>query len=203
VGAVISVDLAKLPAALDRGERRVRRAVAAGALAGAHSGRAAIVKRTPVDLGQLKASWKVTAGAKEFTGPETQLAELANDAPTVGIVELGARPHKVSPEAWAAIYQWVRRHFRGGKLGGKGRMRPQPRDQAGRFSGGGDGIVGPFKGADPLISKITNAIAWKLRTKGQRPTFFVRNSLDELRNLMAIELERAIAAAVAAGEGEP
>lgn len=194
MGAVISVDLAKLPAALDRGERRMRRAIASGALAGAHRGRAVMMKRTPVDMGQLKAGWKVKPGATEFTGPDTTLAELANDAPTIAMVELGSRPHKVNPEGWLAIYEWVRRHYRGGKLGGKGRMRRQLRM--------GDDER-PFHGPDPVISAITNAIVWRIRKRGQKPTFFVRNSLDELRAVMAAELERAIAtveAALAGGE---
>jgi len=182
MGAVIAVDLSELPDLLDLGERRMRRAIAAGALAGAHRGRAVMVKRTPVDQGQLKAGWRVKAGDKEFTGPDSTLAELINDAPHISMVELGARPHTVNPEGWAAIYEWVRRHFRGGQLGGKGRMRPR-----GMFAG-----LQPFKGEDPVITQITNAIVFKIRKYGMRATLFVRNSVDELRAVMATELERAM-----------
>lgn len=195
MGAVIPVPLDQLPEVLDLGEAKIRRAVAAGALAGAHRGRALIVKRTPVDLGQLKAGWRVTPGATEFEGMDTTLAELVNDAPHIAIVELGSRPHKVSPEGWLAIYEWVRRHYRGGKLGGKGRMRPQKRGEADER---------PFHGPDPVITEITNAIVWRIRQRGQKPTFFVRNSVDDLRDVMAHELVRAIAAASASiGEGGP
>lgn len=200
MGAVISVDLARLTAALDSGEARIRRAIASGALAGAHRGRALMAKRTPVDMGPLKAGWRVRPGAKEFTGPEATLAELVNDAPHLAFVELGTRPHKVSPEAWLAIYEWVRRHYRGGKLGGKGRMRA-PRD----FTV--EDARRPFHGPDPVIMQITNAIAWRIRREGSKPTFFVRRSLDELRDLMAAELERAIAFVesqiAGGGGGEP
>lgn len=183
MGAVITTSLDALPALLERGEARMRRAIARGALAGAHRGRALIVKRTPVDMGPLKAAWRVKPGSTEFSGGDTTLAELINDAPHIATVELGSRPHNVSAEGWAAIYEWVRRHYRGGRLGGKGRMRPR-----GMFAG-----LQPFRGEDPVITEITNAIVWRMKLHGTKPTLFVRNSTDELRNVMAVELERAIA----------
>ncbi|HEY6109634.1 MAG TPA: hypothetical protein VIV56_12120, partial [Gemmatimonadales bacterium] len=186
---MISLELKDLPAALDQCERNIRRAVARGALAGAHRGRALIVKRTPVDMGPLKAGWRVTPGSMDFDGLETTLATLVNDERHIGPVENGARPHPVNPEGWAAIYEWVRRHYRGSKsggykLGGTGRMRRQ---------GAGADPNRPFHGSDPEVSAITNAIAWKLRTQGQKPTFFVKRSLEELKAVMAAELERALA----------
>lgn len=188
MGAVIEVGLDALPAALERGERRIRRAIARGALAGAHRGRAIIVRRTPVDMGQLKASWRVKPGAAEFIGPESTLAELINDAPHIAIVELGSRPHKVSAEGWAAIYEWVRRHHRGGRLGGSGRMRPRRALFVGLVA---------FKGDDPVITRITNAIVHKINKEGSKPTLFVHNSLEELRAVMAFELQRALVRAEA------
>lgn len=181
---VIKIGLDELPGALDLGEERTRHAIAAGALAGAHRGRAFMVPRTPSDMGQLRASWKVTARSDTFGGIATDLAELINDAPHVGIVEMGSRPHRVSPEGWQAIYEWVRRHYRGGKLGGAGRMRPRGR---------GAQASGPFKGDDPVLTSITNAIVFKIRKFGTKATLFVRNSLDELRALMATELQRSLA----------
>lgn len=176
-----------LPRMLDLGERRIRRAIAAGALAGAHRGRTLMTGRTPVDRGQLKAGWKVKAGAPEFGGMfDETLAELGNDAPHLSFVELGSRPHAVSPEGWQAIYEWVRRHFRGGKLGGTG--RPRRARQTSVVDSGR-----PFRGPDPVITKITNAIVHKIRTEGSKPTFFVRNSLDDLRAVMVAELHRALA----------
>lgn len=192
MGAVIGISLEDLPEVLERGEQRLRRAVARGALAGAHRGRALMVKRTPVDTGQLKAGWRVKPGVSEFTGPDSTLAELVNDAPTIAFVELGSKPHAVNPEGWAAIYEWVRRHYRGGQLGGKGRMRSQQSSSGGLFAGA-DSVVAPFRGPDPVISQITNAIVWRIRKYGQKPTLFVRNSIDLLRGIMAAEMERAIA----------
>lgn len=190
VSNVIRISLGDLPKALDTGEVAVRRAIAVGALAGAHRGRALMVRRTPSDQGQLRASWKVKAGAGAFTGFSESLAELINDAPHIAIVELGARPHKVSAEGWAALYEWVRRHYRGSvtgagvrvySLGGGGRMRARGRR-----------AVGPFKGDDPDITAITWAIVNKIKRYGQRATLFVRNSVDELREVMAYELNREI-----------
>lgn len=187
---MIEVELKDLPAALDSCERNVRRAIARGALAGAHRGRALIVKRTPVDMGPLKAEWRVKPGAVDFeSGMGEVLATLVNDSKYIGPVENGARPHPVSPEGWAAIYEWVRRHYRGSKsegykLGGKGRMRRQ---------GAGADPNRPFHGSDPEIEAITNAIVWKIRTQGQKATYFVRNSLEDLKAVMIDELNRALA----------
>lgn len=205
----IRIGLEQLPGQLDLGERSIRRAIARGALAGAHRGRAVIVRNTPTDQGQLRASWKVKPGNDEFTGFSESLAELINDAPHIAVVELGARPHKVSAEGWAAIYEWVRRHYRGATdalgitrytLGGGGRMRPRGgsgglgRDSSGRFKS--NRRVGPFKGDDPEIERITWAIVRRIKLRGQRATLFVRNSVDDLRNVMAYELNREIGRAV-------
>ena len=186
---VISVPIEHLGDALEQGEERIRNAITYGAIAGAHRGRAYIVPITPSDLGQLRASWKVKEHPTAIAGSAT-LAELINDAPHIAVVELGARPHKVSAEGWAAIYEWVRRHYRnaggvGGqfRLGGTGRMKraaPPP---------------GPFRGADPDVTSITWAIVQKIKKEGQRATLFVRNAIPQLTEIMAYELNRAIAQA--------
>lgn len=196
--SVIKLRPEDVPMALDLQDRHIRRAIYVGTLAGAHRGRAIIVKRTPTDQGQLRASWKVKPGT-EPDGPQAfgvghMLAELVNDAPHISMVELGAKPHRISPEAWAAIYEWVRRHFRsavgGGNrrsggvytLGGAGKMVPRGRSR----------VSGPWSGDDPRITYITNAIAFKIRKYGQKPTLFVRNSVDELRDVMGYELQREL-----------
>lgn len=188
----IRVGLGQLPAQLDLGEKTIRRAIARGALAGAHRGRALMVRNTPTDQGQLRASWKVKPGVHEFSGVSQDLAELINDAPHISIVELGARPHAVSREGWEAIYEWVRRHFRGGVMGGSGSMRPRMRGAGGRFA---------KDGKDPVIAGITWAIVRKIKKYGQKPTLFVRNSVDDLRVVMAHELDREIKRAVAELKG--
>lgn len=190
---VVRIGIDELPDALDLIDERVRKAIAYGALAGAHRGRALMVPATPVDQGQLRASWKVKEESATFGDITTVLAELINDAPTVGIVENGARPHKVSAEGWAAIYEWVRRHYRGVKtpggtttyrLGAAGRMKPRVRKA---------GQPGPFRGDDPEIASITWAIVTKIKRYGQRATLFIYNMLPQLRDALGAEMERAIA----------
>jgi hypothetical protein len=53
-------------------------------------------------MGQFKNSWRVLANIAGNV-----LAQIENDAPHAGIVELGARPHKVSAEGVQAIKEWV------------------------------------------------------------------------------------------------
>jgi hypothetical protein len=81
---------------MERADVRMREAIAYGARAGAERGRALMVKRTPTDLGQLKAGWKVRVTGSVASdavaiggGNEVELAALVNDAPHIAIVELG------------------------------------------------------------------------------------------------------------------
>lgn len=195
---VVSIDARKLPAALRRNEEEVRNAIARGVSAGLERGRGIMVRATPTDQGQLRASWHVMRRVNGATGmPRTGLgtvAELRNDAPHAGIVELGARPHGLSPEGWAAIYEWVRRHpelyvSSGSKRNPRMQGPNQPRM---RRNPKGGGILGPYRGADPEISEIVNAIAYKLRTKGQEPTYFIRKHLGLVGDAVAHEVKREI-----------
>jgi hypothetical protein len=181
--------------AVKRTAAAVREAIRVGAIRGAERGRAFVVRQTPVDQGQLKASWKVrpSMAAAAATRGAQMLAELVNDAPHAGIVERGARPHPVSPEGWMAIYDWVVRHRQElGIVTAGGNAR---RVKAGTkvinpiLQGGGVGL-------DPEIGAITNAIVWKLKTRGQVPTYFVRGSLETLRNILDAEVRGAVDAAL-------
>jgi hypothetical protein len=186
---VITIGIDQLPEALRRGEQRFEKALARGLRMGAERGRGIIVRRTPMDLGQLRASWKVKA--------HDMVAELINDAPHIASVELGARPHKVSAEGWKAIYEWVRRHP---EMYGEERARSGvQRDEHGRFKSNGDEL-GPFRGLDPQISRITWAIVKKIEKFGQKPTFFIRESMDVLREALIKEVERQLARAMQKGE---
>lgn len=144
-------------------EKGVRRA----ALSAAHRGKAMIGRYTPSDLGQLSLSWNVRGDAKGAL-----LAELYNDAPHAGVVEMGARPHKVSAEGWGAIYEWVERHF------------PEARDE----EGGVDAY-----GNDPEVSRITWAIVKKIGREGQKPTHFVKNRLRVFHEITIKEINHHLA----------
>jgi len=62
-------------------------------------GKALLTRRTPVDTGQMKNSWQVKGDI------------LLNDAPHAGVIEEGARPHKVSKEGIEAIARWAQRRL--------------------------------------------------------------------------------------------
>jgi len=133
---------------------------------GAERGRSIMVRRTPVDTGETKAAWKVFT-----TAVSTEAARLVNDAPHVGIIETGARPHPVSDVGILAIERWVARH--------------SDIWQAAQDGGGGHMLT-----KEQAIAAVTHGIVWKLRTLGQEPTYFIRNALPALRRAMAAEVRR-------------
>lgn len=123
-------------------------AIAGGAYLGAMQGQAILAKRTPRFKGRAAAGWRARRGNKTLR----VLASVENDAPYVGILETGARPHPVSIEGKRAIARWAKAKF----------------------------------GVDrPEANRIANAIAWKISKKGQKPTYFVRDSREDLANAVA------------------
>ena len=101
--AVVHVTPRQLPKALRRLEGDLQRAVDRGLRNAAHAGMGLLMRESPVDQGELRASWRVSPARVGY--------ELTNSAPHAGIVEEGARPHQVSLEGRMAILGWVRRHF--------------------------------------------------------------------------------------------
>ena len=137
--------------------------------------RTLLARRTPKDLGQAKAGWRVSQFVKGSTGGRI---DVYNDVPYVAILELGARPHAVSLEGRIAIFEWVIRHY--GQFRARhesGRAKSRSSDQREREA-----------------QDITNAIVQKIRKKGQDPTYFVRSSIDELSKEFGKELEKQIVA---------
>ena len=57
--------------------------------------RTLLARRTPKDLGQAKAGWKVSQFIKGTKGGRV---DVYNDVPYVAILELGDRPHGVNIE---------------------------------------------------------------------------------------------------------
>lgn len=199
MNGVVQIDLKRLPEALRRNEEAVRDAIVRGVNAGLHRGRAVMVKATPTDQGQLRASWHVMRRVNGAAGLNRMgvatVGELRNDAPHAGIVELGARPHGVSPAGWAALYEWVRRHpelWAGTTINRKGQLVAGPRKNARRAITKTRGPLGAYRGPDPVITSVTNAIAAKLRREGQKPTYFIRNNLYRVGDAVAAEIQREI-----------
>lgn len=200
MGAVVSVriDLSKLPEALRRDEASLRDALARGVNAGLERGRAIMVRATPVDQGQLRASWRVRRRGPNGVPRQgtATVGELHNDAPHAGIVELGARPHGLSPAGWAALYEWVRRHpelWAGTTINRKGQLVAGPRQNNRRAITRTRGPLSAYHGADPVITMVTNAIAQKMRREGQKPTYFVRNNIGRVTTAVVSEIRREIA----------
>ena len=196
---VVAIDVRKLPDALKRDEEAVRNAIARGVSNGLMRGRAIMVRETPVDQGQLRASWHVVRRVQGATGVnrtgEATVAELSNDAPHAGLVELGSRPHGLSPAGWAALYDWVRRHpdlWAGTTINRRGELVAGPRKNARRARTKVHGVLGPYQGPDPVITMVTNAIAAKLRREGTKPTYFIRQNLHRVGDAVAQEIRREI-----------
>lgn len=159
----IKIPAGKLGASLRHRKADLQRALLRGSHRGAHRARALMVAKTPVDTGQLRASWKVKKGSVSGTRRKAVLAELINDAPHAGIVEKGARPHKVNRAGIKALTAWAWRHF---------------------------------PGADPkFIRRIVWGVVKKLRTKGQKPTHFVKNNRKEAERMLRVEVEKEVARA--------
>lgn len=155
----ITVSPKDLPAELRRRTGMTREAVARGIRSGARRAKALMVLKTPKDTGHMKLAWRdnVSHGRESF---EAVQAEVFNDAPYAGIVEMGARPHTVNKFGRFAILEWVRRHMPG--LSDKEQMR------------------------------VRDAIVHKLATKGQAPTYFVRDSRPKIVEGTRAEVTRAI-----------
>lgn len=149
----------------------------------ARRGRALLVRRTPKDLGQAKAGWRVSV---PISGSKRAAVDLYNDTPYVGILEMGARPHRVSLEGRVAIQEWVRRNIPPVPVSGPVR--------APKFKTGGRRAM-QAKSSEAQVMAITEGIIWKLRTKGQEPTYFVKKSIPELQEFFVKEVDAAISKA--------
>jgi len=171
-----------LPAELQRREAAIRRAIGRGIRDGARRGRAFLVRKTPKDQGQAKAAWRDTATGRT----SGMVAEVMNDAPYIGILEAGARPHPVSEEGQRAIFEWVKRNI--ANFIGRDRART---------------IKRRFKSyLDIEAKQIASAIVWKIRKYGQAPTYFIRDSLPELTDFAADEVAREMRALAKRGRAD-
>lgn len=162
-------DAKKLPDAVRRGLRM-----------GAARGRTRLVRATPTDLGQMKNAWKDSATVDG--------AKIVNDAPHAGIIERGARPHKVSEEGMRALMEWVVRNL-GTEIDSRARQRQAygPRIKGAR---GGRRALGAYR--VDVAEEIAQAIARKIRAQGQEPKLIVAKRMDDLARDARLEVERQI-----------
>ena len=96
----IKIDPKRLGSELAKRGRISRKAVERGIQRGMARGRALLVKETPVDVGQMRNAWRV----------DKDLG-IINDAPHAGVIEGGARPHKVNAAGRRALEQWAMRQL--------------------------------------------------------------------------------------------
>lgn len=194
----IPISMKDLPKELQRREKSLRAAARRGARIAAKRGKSHLMHATPVDNGDMKSAWKVVnrpggAGLSE-------MSVIENTAPYAGVVERGARPHAVSEAGQLAIYEWVKRHFQFRAIGRGAKARAVgviSKDSHAALKAGErrtNKIGGPLGQLemDSELVKIAEAIIHKLRVKGQKPTYFVRDSLPDLQRYLREEVEREI-----------
>ena len=172
--SVISLKPGQVAGELKARARKTPGEITKAMMRSARRAQAMLVRRTPKDLGQAKAGWKVSQAIKGTKGARI---DVYNDNPYVGILERGARPHPVSKEGVAMIHAWVwrnRMHFPSLK------------------TAGGNAKTG--KGAKAEALNIAYAIAAKIKREGQKPKYFVKDSIPELQKDFAVELNKQIEA---------
>lgn len=173
--AVIPIRPEMLAAELRARMKQTPEVVNRGLRLGAERGRSRMVRITPRDLGQARNSWRVRVVPKG--------SELVNDAPHIGILEKGARPHPVSREGIEALTRWALRKI----------DLSSSKDVHGPVQRGKGGRSALVKSARQQMAEgVAHAIAWKLRHHGQKPTYFIRNEMDRLTTYAKQEVDRVV-----------
>lgn len=214
-----TVALKNLPDAYQKHATRVHAAIIMAQRSACHAGKVIVKRATPKDRGLAQNSWQANMGPKN-PRPPTPAAWLSNSAPYIGILEKGARPHRVSLDGQRAIYEWVERHFR--LAGGitlsardmgqgiksdsltntKSRAHKVARmDYLDKLTRLGamleDNLIRNFPDMGrrlvPAALNIAAAIIQKIRKKGAKPHYFVRMSLPILLHILRDETKRHLA----------
>lgn len=206
---VIKITAAQLPALLQQEVERMPKLIKRAARAAVMRLKSYMVARVNAlkisDLGTYKRSFV------------TDENSLTNVAPHAGIVEEGARPHKVSKEGIEAIAKWVRRKLRKTTYSLKQKRDAQGRfaqgdeviekkrryrrsrtvytvvdlrDQRGRFTGDAD-VVAEKRGKDEAL-EIAYAIAKTIEKFGQKGRYVMRDALPMARLFFEEELTRLL-----------
>lgn len=189
--SVVTVTEAQLPTLMRWHAESTGRAIVRGARKSMQKAKRHLVSVTPKDRGKARRGWKVkTAGTPtEVTTGNGLIGSVENDNPYIGILENGARPHPVSVEGQEAIYQWVLRHIR---LVGSTTMGFAAVHASEISKGTHRRKFGSVDKGEQLARRITFLICRKIRTKGQAPKFFVRDSLDLIARMCQTDIEASI-----------
>lgn len=158
------ITLEELPGKLRRLTRNIAAGVEKGVAAGAREGLRILERATPKDTGTLRENWENVSDGR---GGRI----LGNPTPYARNVELGSGPHAVSPEEAAKLRDWAQRHFR--RVGGEKKwLRGKRRAAA----------------VDNLIGKWIK----KIETRGEKPTYFVRNKVASVGAAVNAEMRRML-----------
>ena len=182
----VMLDMSAAPGLFKRVDADVKRAIQKGLRSAARLSQAVLAQRTPRDRGNAAASWKNSA----HSGTGDVVAYCLNSCPYIGILEMGARPHAVSKEGQEAIYQWVLRNLRlvGDQRQGFAAVHGNA-VMAGARTRKLTSIGDP---GEKLAREITFLICRKIRMKGQKPHYFVRNAMPMLGEAAREEVERCM-----------
>lgn len=101
----IKTTIQKLPTMLRRHVQARAQATVKAIQETAQTAKNLYASETPVDLGNMKNSWRVINS--------TRGATVVNDAPHSAFIEFGTRPHPVSQEGQRKIKAWVWRKISG------------------------------------------------------------------------------------------
>lgn len=148
-----------------RGTQEAALASAGGALLRAALRAEVIVAQdTPADTGEARAAWRVEVGSP------TEPARLVNDAPHIGVLEVGARPHR---PPLMPILRWLVR-----KIGADGK--------------GGRRTFTVLSEVDGDVVARARAVQAKIARDGSPAYGMVAKNLDKLSRIARDEVEAAI-----------
>ena len=102
MGIVVNTTPEEFPALIKKRLKTAPQAVRRGMKSAALRGITLLVRRTPKDRGQAKASWKLRGALKKGY-------VIVNDAPHIAVLEFGRRPGPVSREGKLALAGWFMR----------------------------------------------------------------------------------------------
>jgi hypothetical protein len=180
MGNTVRVAPGALGATLRAHGRGNTRAIKAGIKIAASRARDHLKSISPVDTGLFKNAWAIVAAAGNYS--------VENDSPYAGIIERGARPHKVNREGVEAIREWVRRKVAllGPPGGGPARMLTKAE-------------AGPGGAFEHYVDEITWAIIKTIEKKGQKGLYLVRNNLTKFLSWLDEEVQRQLDKASSGG----
>jgi len=166
--STITLEAGQLGARLRSDANGAPKAVQRAMFSAGQRGKALLVKDSPVDRGILRNAWKVVRLSDGV--------EIVNDQPYAGIIEMGAKPFKMSAEGRKALEGWVYRKILQGTitlkpLKGKARKSAKSR-------------------LEQQAESIAYLIARKFERVGMKGKRFVYNNLDKLAELMDGEINR-------------